>query len=148
MKITDDKKAVGIITARKETGGYPFLDFDDCTYLEVAEEARKIIEEFKIGDCIISKTGKKHYHGIYFWSNQSSWARVVEIVGYSSLVHSKFKEMIKVNNSLRLRIAGKKLERIKIVGTAKSPYHKPNPKGDADFRHYKRLVRKLGRKHG
>lgn len=149
MKITDNKKAVGIVTAREDREDcYPALDYDNYKLVEVIEDVRMLIEIFKLGDCHIAKTSEKSYHA-YFFYEMMNWQEVLNILKSSIRVDKKFLAMKEETGQLRMRIAGKGKNPPRIVDVVKSPYQNINEsRGEVRKRHYEFLVKKLGRKHG
>lgn len=150
MKITDNKKAIGIITAQEDRywDCYPAIDYDEKNYMEVKRDVGNLIEKFKLGDCLIAKTGASNYHAFFFYE-MLNWEDIIEILESSKLIDPKFLQMKKDTGQLRMRVAGKGKNPPRIVDIIKSPYPNMNtPMGEARKRHYGMLVKKLGRKHG
>lgn len=149
MKITDNKKAVGIITAQEgRDDNYPALDYDDCKEKIVKEDAKRLMNKFKLGDFNIAKTGHRHYHVIFPYE-MLNWEEILEILEYSNFADKEFIRYKRRDGFLRIRVCGKGKNPPKIVDVVKSPYPNMNEvMGNFRKKHYGMLIRKLGRKHG
>jgi len=133
--------ALGIVTADKERGGYPSLEYDNVSLETVIADVKRLQKKYKLGKCVVVKT-MKGYHVHFFWDNGRSWEEILQITE-DSLAPSDFKEMTRAIGKRVIRISGKyKTPDLKVIGIIDSEYEGYGDKtiGDAYLCFFTKLL--------
>ena len=114
------------------------LDIDGYLKNDVVKEIKRLINKWKLGNCLLTKT-KNGWHSFFFW-NLFSWEKSVEIMKGCKLVDEDFKRFKENDGFTRIRVGKKENQKPKIIEIIKSKYHRPNDVGEFFYMNYKKAV--------
>ena len=136
-------KSIGLVVgSRLHTSSIVFLDIDDYSKRDVRKEIYRLMDKWKLGNCVLTQTGEKNWHSTFFW-NMMRWEKSVEIMEDCKLIDQEFKMFRKSVGFTRIRVGLKNNIKPKIIEVIESPHHIEDENGQFYYTQYKMALMHL-----